>query len=141
MAGIKSVLTKGLDKFKDTPNDDSAIKELVSKAFATRNALHFAHWATKSYAQHGAVGGLYDAIIEIIDDIIETYQGKFGIIKDLSSCACSVPSDICGHVKSEAEWVESNRSRIAGGMPSIENLVDSLVGAYHKTVYKLENLS
>lgn len=133
MASIKETM-------KQAVGDDNVIKTLIANAFATRNMLHLAHWDTKSFATHLAVGDLYDSIIDDIDEIVEVYQGKFGLLKGLSSHASTVPSDICKHVKDEAEWVESNRSGIARNVPSIENLVDTLVGHYHKTVYKLENL-
>lgn len=134
MASPKAIMSK------IPTSSDSSIKELISRAFSTRNLLHFKHWNTKSFAEHGAVGGLYDAIIEDIDEIVEVYQGKFGLLTGLTTPSVSEPADICAHVKQEAQWVESNRSAIACGTPSIENLVDTLVGHYHKTVYKLENL-
>ena len=34
----------------------AAIHECVSRAFATRNDAHIAHWNTKSYAEHVALG-------------------------------------------------------------------------------------
>ena len=36
------------------------IEELVSKVFSARNASHLAHWATKSYAEHQALGAFYE---------------------------------------------------------------------------------
>lgn len=139
MATPKEML-KGFKAEMEASPSGEAIKELISKAFATRNLLHFAHWNTKSFATHMAVGDLYDQIIDDIDDIVETYQGKFGILKGLSTGAQSAPKDVCDHVRAEAAWVESNRSEISGNSTAIENLVDNLIGDYHKTVYKLENL-
>lgn len=120
--------------------DNSAITELITRAFTTRNLLHFAHWSTKSLAQHLAVGDLYDQIIDTIDDIVECYQGKNGLLSGLRCPAVEMPSDIVAHVRSEMDWVEANRDRISGGNNSIGNLVDSLTGHYQKCVYKLENL-
>ena len=87
-----------------------------------------------------ALGDLYDQIIGDIDEIVETYQGKFGLIDDLHCDAATLPKDITAHVKEEAQWVEDNRMFISKGETSIENLIDTLIGHYHKTVYKLENL-
>jgi DNA-binding ferritin-like protein len=126
---------------KDNKNSmEGRICELISKAFTTRNLLHFAHWNTKSFASHMALGDLYDQIIEDIDEIVETYQGKFGLVEDLYCEAAKLPKDITNHVKEEAQWVEDNRMFISKGETSIENLIDTLIGHYHKTTYKLENL-
>jgi hypothetical protein len=127
-------------KTKKTSDIGGCICELVSKAFTTRNLLHFAHWNTKSFASHMALGDLYDQIIEDIDEIVETYQGKFGLIEDLYCDAAKLPKDVTDHVKKEAQWVEDNRMFISKGETSIENLIDTLLGHYHKAVYKLENL-
>ncbi len=38
------------------------------------------HWQTKIYNKHVASGNYYDAISPLIDQFIETYQGKYGQI-------------------------------------------------------------
>lgn len=121
-------------------NNPDTMKELISRVFNTRNLLHFEHWRTKSFAAHGAVGELYDGIIDEIDNIVEVYQGKHGLLEGLSTTGSAMPDDIIDHVKTEAKWVEDNRSNIAGECPPIENLIDGLSAAYLKTIYKLENL-
>jgi hypothetical protein len=133
MANPKDILKRGL-------KTDGTIKELVSRAFTTRNLLHFAHWNTNSFATHMAVGDFYDDIISEIDDIVECYQGEFGLVQGLSTQAALVPSDILAHIKEEMNWVKINRSNIASNSPTIEALVDNLLAKYSKTVYKLTNL-
>jgi hypothetical protein len=137
MASIKAVLKKGITEMDEK---EPLINELVEKAFTTRTLLHFAHLSTKSFASHMALGELYDQIVDDVDEIAETYMGKFGSLKDLECDSCGVPSDIIAHVKAEAAWVEANRSEIARGYTPIENLIDTLIGHYSKTIYKLENL-
>lgn len=122
-------------------SDKDVIGELIARVFNTRSLIHFAHWHTKSFSQHMALGDLYDSIVEDIDEIVEVYQGKFGLIEDLHTEGATLPKDICKHVKDEADWVENNRMFISKGETSIENLIDTLVGHMHKAVYKLENLS
>ena len=58
------------------------IEELIAKVFAAREAAHLEHWRTKSYAQHQALGEFYDTIIDQIDELVECYQGNFGLIGD-----------------------------------------------------------
>lgn len=116
------------------------IEQLVAKVFATRNAVHLAHWKTGSYAQHVALGDFYDGLIDRIDTIVESYQGAFGKIgnvkvEDVSS------SDVMDHIGSEANWIEEHRSEIANDVCAIENLLDDLAGLYLSTFYKLKNLS
>lgn len=140
MANPLSILKNSGVKSSKSNHIEGKICELISKAFTTRNLLHFAHWNTKSFASHMALGDLYDQIIEDIDEIVETYQGKFGLIDDLYCEAAKLPDNITNHVKEEAQWVEDNRMFLSKGETSIENLIDTLIGHYHKCVYKLENL-
>lgn len=131
----------GISKKKESDkNLGGCISELISKVFTTRNLLHFAHWNTPSFAAHMALGDLYDDIIEDVDEIVETYQGKFGLVDDLHTGSAELPKDITGWIKEEADWVEEHRCFISRGETSIENLIDTLIGHYHKCVYKLENL-
>jgi hypothetical protein len=37
-------------------------------------------------------------------------------------------------------WLNENRSKVAKGVPALENIVDELTGLHMKTLYKLENL-
>ena len=47
------------------------IEELIDKTFHIRDASHIAHWKTKSYSEHMALGDYYEDIIEKIDEINE----------------------------------------------------------------------
>jgi len=72
-------ILKGI-KIKVTVEKGGGISELISRVFTTRNLVHFAHWSTKSFASHSALGELYENIIDETDNLVETYQGEFGLI-------------------------------------------------------------
>ncbi len=116
------------------------IEELVQRAFAARNAAHLAHWRTKSYAQHVALGDFYDGIVGAIDDIVENYQGVFDLIfvKDLPE---TKQKDIIKQLEDDLVWINKNRKEICKGLPALDNLLQSLESCYMKTIYKLNNLS
>ena len=116
------------------------IEELIAKVFMARNNTHIAHWKTKSYAEHVALGDFYDETIEILDKLVECYQGNFGIFGDISQD--ELHHDGCIKCLSDqVAWIAKNRSKIAKNVASLENIVDELTGLYLKTLYKLENLS
>ena len=117
------------------------IEELVARVFSTRNQAHLAHWKTKSYAEHQALGSFYDDLIDTIDKLVEACQGSKGIVGhvDLSSKDESV--DIIKRLTEDANWISKNRAKIGYGVPALENIIDELVGLYLSTLYKLKNLS
>jgi hypothetical protein len=143
---MKDVLKSGLknsEKEDESPKEESgesAIVELVERVFTTRNLVHFAHWNTQSYASHMALGDLYDSIVEATDDIVENYQGEFGLLTGLETECAKLDKDIIEYILEDAQWVRSNQDRIARGSKAVSSLVDILVAAYNKTLYKLKNL-
>ena len=59
-------------------------EKLISTLMASRDQAHIFHWQTTgpgSFAAHMALGGYYDAIPGMVDSLVETYQGKHGILK------------------------------------------------------------
>lgn len=116
------------------------IEELVAKVFATRNTAHLEHWKTKSYAEHVALGEFYDELPDLIDAIVEAYQGAFTLIKEVDVKPV-VPKNMIKHLLEDVMWINKNREQISKGLSSIENLIDSLSDHYLSTIYKLKNLS
>lgn len=119
------------------------IDRLIARAFKLRDATHLAHWAAKgpgSHARHTALGDLYGAIIESLDEIVETYQGTHGLISVNYESAKIEPDKILDAILSEAEWVAANKTVIANGSPSVANLLDEYHGTLARTAYKLKNL-
>ena len=57
----------------------------ITNMLIMHNQFKVYHWQTQkkvgSYAQHIAFGTAYDDLTEHIDDFIEIYQGKRGVIK------------------------------------------------------------
>ena len=118
------------------------IEQLVSRVFYTRNAAHLAHWKTKSYAQHVALGAFYDGLVDNIDSIVEAYQGFYDLIATVPPKPGEMlPKDIISHISEECDWIDTNRSKIAQDTPALENIIDNLSALYMSTLYKLRNLS
>lgn len=141
MASLKEVLQEGNAKLAGRIPQKDVVKQLVAKVFATRNAIHFSHWASKSFAEHEALGYLYSAIVNKVDEIIEVYQGKFGLLDGVSCPGSVALTDICAHIKAEANWLGKNRKQISNGNDAIAALLDELEATYLKALYKLENLT
>lgn len=103
--------------------------------------LHLLHWQTTSYAEHVALGGLYDKVFDYKDDIVEKVMGytgrrpkamKHDILRDYSiGMANSVVSDLISFANELEEYAEANN------MPDIENISQSLSGDAAKTKFLL----
>ena len=114
------------------------IDGLIATTFAARNQAHIEHWNTKSYAEHVALGDFYEEVIDLVDEFVECYQGKFGLVGKVKL----VPStqSLCEMLKEDVDWMEDNREEITKGVNALGNLLDNIVDLYLRTLYKLENL-
>lgn len=103
--------------------------------------LHNLHWATRSYAEHMALGGLYDAVFDLKDEIIEKIMGysgtraKIGNPGQLKDYSPGVSSLVVGELMSFAKQLQNYGA--TNNMPDIENIAQSLSGTAAKTKYLL----
>jgi len=103
--------------------------------------LHLLHFQTTSFAEHEALGKIYDKVGDFQDEIIEKIMGysgrrikayKIDALKDYSPGAPNqVVKDLVSFSKSLEEFGESNN------MPDIENIAQSLSGEAAQTLYRL----
>jgi hypothetical protein len=146
MLDMKATLRKGLAetaKRAETKVQEAAeksINELVERVFTTRNLVHFAHWGTTSDAQHRALGDLYDDIVSATDAVVENYQGEFGLLSGLETCEAKLDRDVIEYILEDAAWIRANQDKIARKSKAVSALIDDLMAAYNKTLYKLKNL-
>lgn len=57
---------------------------IISPLLTILNQIKIYHWQTKSFSEHKALDGAYEALEESIDEFVEVYQGTFGRIKSAS---------------------------------------------------------
>lgn len=55
--------------------------DLFSQIFAARDTAHKLHLASDSFAEHTALGKFYEELVDLVDELIEVFQGKYGLIK------------------------------------------------------------
>ena len=115
------------------------IEQLIARAFASRNCAHLTHWKTRSLAEHLATGEFYDEVIDIVDNLVECYQGNFGLIKEVP--LSNHQGDILTCLEADAIWIAENEDEITGEVDALENILQELLGLYLKTIYKLKFLS
>lgn len=116
------------------------IEQLVSRVFCARDVTHREHLRSNSYSKHMALGDFYDAVIDQIDEIVECYQGEFGLLSDYQ-IETSPVVNITAWLQSELDWIASNRDGFANGSASIANLIDGLCATYQRAIYKLTYLN
>ncbi len=58
-------------------NINTYMNQIIEQLLYLQLESKILHWQTTSYAQHMAYGGFYDALDDLIDRLVEAYQGKY----------------------------------------------------------------
>ena len=113
------------------------IEEFIRRSFANRDSAHLAHWQTKSFAKHSALGEFYESLVDKVDDMVETHQGGMGLVGDVKGVDAA---DVTETLRTEYVWLTANRKKVCNDIPALENKFDEITALYLRTIYKLENL-
>lgn len=120
-----------------------ACGEFVSKVLLARDKAHIEHWAAQgegSYARHVALADFYSAVLELLDDFVEQYQGAYGELVDVK-VAGSDPLDIEAELKYQVAWIELHRYEICEKEDTaLQNTIDEILRTYQTVLYKLKFL-
>lgn len=130
-----------ISKLKSMAKEGSSMGTFCGDLFACANIIKIAHLKAKgpgAYAQHVALGEVYDAVSDMADDITESIQGYEGIL-NISIPGASFTEPLA-YLKAERTKMIAAKSKFAT-MPDIANKIDELIGVFSKGIYKLENLA
>ena len=117
---------------------DETLVELVMCLLHSATITHIMHWQTESYAAHQALGEYYSEIPELVDAVIEAYQGKTGIILrkfpiEMDDYEKMTPLAYMEYISEE---ITEGRA-LFGEDAEIQNLVDAIADLVDSTMYKL----
>ena len=99
---------------------------------------HLMHFKTRSYSQHKALRQYYDAIVDLADQLVESYQGKYGIIEQYPDVYHS-PKDTVKYFESLQRFVMDARQDLPQDS-ELQNIVDEIADLINSTTYKLKFL-
>jgi len=120
------------------------MNEYIGTLFQSRNQSHIYHLQTTSYAKHIALNGYYDGIIGLVDSIVESYQGKYDILKGYKMVGSlkdlENEEDIIKYFEQLARYCELKREKLPQD-GFLNNLYDSVDELIRSTIYKLKRLN
>lgn len=118
--------------------------EMINKLHTSSIQVHIFHWQTKkkgSLAQHIAFGEYYDEIPDLLDKLVETYQGKYSIITNFSCDGVDQyksKEESIKYFEDLANMIEKKRKSIKESW--LQNQIDNVCELIYGTLYKLKNL-
>jgi hypothetical protein len=123
-------------------NNNPIVGQFISTLFASRTQAHVFHLQTDSFAAHKALNDYYDEIVGITDGIVESYQGKYGIISGYGNIALQEFQNcegVISYFETLCMYVEKSR-QVLPQDTYIQNQIDEVVALINSTIYKLRFL-
>ena len=123
---------------KASVSSEMSLEGIAGKLTYFHEQLHLTHWQTTSYAEHKALGKLYEYVQDFKDDVIEKIMGYTGKrpapykIEPLTNCTgmqCTL--DLLSFASQLKAYGEVNKFH------DVCNLADALSGQAAKTKYLL----
>jgi len=115
--------------------------EMMSLLFHSQTQVHMLHLQTTSYSEHKALQNYYEGIDGIIDGLVESFQGKYGILSGYKSydiegyksteSTVKYLQDLCGKVEDLRDCCDDSY---------IQNQIDTVCELINSTLYKLRFL-
>jgi DNA-binding ferritin-like protein len=116
--------------------------DLIGHLFLARDVTHSVHLNTRSYAKHKALGGFYNKVIDLADDLAEAYQGRHGLIGPITLHSAKKTTNVVEFLEDSLKDVEDLRYKVCEkDDTAIQNIIDEIVGLYLSTLYKLRFLA
>jgi hypothetical protein len=133
---IKSLFPE--EMMKSSSSEGLTLESIAGKLTHFHEQLHLLHWQTQSYAEHQALGGLYDYVHDFKDGVVEKLMGYLGKrpgvfkIEPLSNAkAMAVVESLCMFASDLKAYGEANKFH------DVCNLADALSGEAAKAKYLL----
>ena len=123
---------------KGEDSGDETLVELVMDLLHSAIITHIMHWQTESYAAHVALGEFYNEMPELVDAVVEAYQGKNNVIlakfpNEMESYEDMQPLAYMEYLNEEL----TEGRALFGEDAEIQNLVDAIADLIDTTMYKL----
>jgi len=116
---------------------------LVGTLLQSRNQAHIYHWQTKGVGSgqaHKALQDYYEGIVPLVDELVESYQGKYGILQGYKMTG-TLRED--GAYTMYFEGLCRFMESIKPNLPQdtyLQNQYDEIESLIQSTKYKLINL-
>ena len=95
------------------------------------------HLKTRKHHIHVTLNEFYDKALDIVDDIIEQYQGIYGIVEDtFTNCVVCDGKSESEYLTELKTFIENNRC-VLGDHSEINSTIDEFLALIDSTIYKI----
>ena len=127
-------------------SSESTPVKFLSKLFEARQMAHIFHLQVKAEMgsgwEHDALNDFYDEILEFVDELIETYQGQYGVVEGYEIIDTSTTGQMKSleYLKQTVEFIKTEKKIFKEEDTHLHSIIDDITCLFYKTIYKLTNL-
>lgn len=115
-------------------------EDLVRFFFHMQNNIKLYHWQTKSFARHKASDELYIALIDLVDEFIEMYIGRYSRPQFGKTSVIEIEeyhdSEIVSLLHKYIAFLKDDlHEYLVPSDTDLLNIRDSIIGKLNQTVY------
>jgi len=130
------------EKIKKSPSAGPTPAIFFGRLFQARDILHLRHLYPTTPGQpgsgweHKVLNDLYDSLLDLTDGLIESYQGKYGLIN--IEIPQSQYNNIVTYLEELVKFVENSYGLFPDSW--VQNELDTIQKEIYSTLYQLKNL-
>lgn len=132
-------MVKFTARVEATQSNDPVMQFTMCLLHSVTNG-HILHLTTSSYSEHKALETYYTEIGDLVDDFIEAFQGKYGLLTKFTT-NYELPNSALEYMRYLSKEVET--LRVADGFPvdsELQNITDEIAQLIDSTIYKIRFL-
>lgn len=115
--------------------------EFVKFFFELQTTMKLYHWNTTSFARHKGSDDLVSSVIDLSDEFMEVFMGKYGRPNKSSSKATTLTvkaftdKEITEYLKASIKHLETLSQQLSPKDTDLLNVRDALLGKLNQTLY------
>lgn len=117
---------------------------MIAELLALLNQTRVFHWQTNKYAEHVALGGLYEKLDDLVDGFIETYAGVAGAVEQAQptfNTACvnyQGNADLLSFCDAGIKYLQGTLTKqVRPECTDLLNIIADMIGAFDHAKYLL----
>ena len=129
------------DSQEESSNHNEDFCEMVCQLLHSQTQVHIFHLGTKSYSEHKALQGYYEGVDALTDGLVESYQGKYGLLNNYKSYKTQSyknKNQVLKYFTGLLNTIEEKRNCCDDTY--IQNQIDTVQELINSTIYKLRFL-
>ena len=133
--------TEKEDEETEGGSENKDFSNMVSILLNSQTQVHVFHLQTKSYSEHKALQNYYEGIDGLVDGVIESYQGKYNVVKNYETMDIenySGVDQLITYFKELDKTIEEKRKSVKESY--LQNQIDTIQELIFSTLYKLRFL-